>query len=526
MQTTFIKSAADLLPTNTAGSNSKSGSNPTSSATSFQQQFRQELANQQTAKSTPVSQPAPATNNARTATENKTENDKAKQVADEEQKDDTPPTPQATALSSLLQQLMPVAKAPGTEAQTDEQPDQTVRETRNNAEAVHADASVSPGSISALTPATAQAMREPGKLIADPGQPDNSASLASVSALIPATPPTMREPGKLIADPGQPAKSDTLTPTNVQAMREPGKLIADPGNPDAGNSSALAFPGQALRTDISDTAKQTPALTAAALAAAGQASQRSGNAVEKSLDEPLDAMKKTTPGDANSLSDLKQNKVDDKSIALQAGAAGQKTEERLSFANTLRSISQEQNTTAIPATVTQASPGFTSYVQTEQAIRPVQIPVGVHQSGWDKAIGEHVISMAASKLQQAELSLNPPELGPLKIILSLNQDQANATFITAQPEVRQALEASMPKLRDMMNDAGMQLAGFNVQTQSSPSGQDLGQRQGQQQANTGFQPENSPRRNSEIVRNDAETTRSTTTAGRARTIPGAVDTFA
>ncbi len=486
MQTTFIKSAADLLPTNTAGGNSKSGSNPTSSATSFQQQFRQELANQQTAKSTPVSQPAPATNNARTATENKTENDKAKQVADEEQKDDTPPTPQATALSSLLQQLMPAAKAPGTEALTDEQPDQTVRETRNNAEAVHADASVSPGSISALTPATAQAKREPGKLIADPGQPD---------------------------------KSDTLTPTNVQAMREP-------GNPDAGNSSALAFPGQTLRTDISDTAKQTPALTAAALAAAGQASQRSGNAVEKSLDEPLDAMKKTTPGDANSLSDLKQNKVDDKSIALQAGAAGQKTEERLSFANTLRSISQEQNTTAIPATVTQASPGFASYVQTEQAVRPVQIPVGVHQSGWDKAIGEHVISMAASKLQQAELSLNPPELGPLKIILSLNQDQANATFITAQPEVRQALEASMPKLRDMMNDAGMQLAGFNVQTQSSPSGQDLGQRQGQQQANTGFQPENSPRRNSEIVRNDAETTRSTTTAGRARTIPGAVDTFA
>jgi flagellar hook-length control protein FliK len=496
MQTTFIKSAADLLPTNTAGGNSKSGSNPTSSATSFQQQFRQELANQQTAKSTPVSQPAPATNNARTATENKAENGNAKQVADEEQKDDTPPTPQATALSSLLQQLMPAAEVPGTEA---------------------------------LTPATAQTMREPGKLIADPGQPDNSGSLASFSALIPATTPTMREPGKLIADPGQPDKSDSLTsisaltPATAQAMREPGKLIADPGNPDAGINSALAFPGQALRTDISDTARPTQTLTSeAALSAARQASQRPDNVTEKGLDEPLRTMKKTILGDANSLSDLKQNKVDDKSIALQAGAAGQKTEERLSFANTLRSISQEQNTTAIPATVTQASPGFASYVQTEQAVRPVQIPVGVHQTGWDKAIGEHVISMAASKLQQAELSLNPPELGPLKIILSLNQDQANATFITAQPEVRQALEASMPKLRDMMNDAGMQLAGFNVQTQSSPSGQG----QGQQQANTGFQPENSPRRNSEIVRNDAETTRSTTTAGRARTNPGAVDTFA
>ncbi|NDI86657.1 flagellar hook-length control protein FliK [Undibacterium crateris] len=215
-------------------------------------------------------------------------------------------------------------------------------------------------------------------------------------------------------------------------------------------------------------------------------------------------------------------KPDEKSAAT-LNALTQKSEEKLSFANSMRvAISKEQESTALPASVTQASPGFASYVQTEQAVRPVQIPIGVHQTGWDKAIGEHVISMAASKLQQAELSLNPPDLGPLKIILSLNQDQANATFITAQPEVRQALEASMPKLRDMMNDAGMQLAGFNVQTQSSPSGQ--GQGQGQQQAS--FQPENSIRRNSEIVRNDAETTRSTTTVGRARTNPGAVDTFA
>ncbi|MBC3932731.1 flagellar hook-length control protein FliK [Undibacterium sp. CY22W] len=423
---------------------------------------------------------------------------------------------------------MPAAEVPGTEALTPATA-QTMREPgKLIADPGQPDNSGSLASVSALIPATTPTMREPGKLIADPGQPENNRSLASVSGLIPATTPTMREPGKLIADPGQPDKSDSLTPISAltpataQAMREPGKLIADPGNPDAGINSALAFPGQALRTDISDTAKQNQVLTAAALAAAGQASQRPDNVTEKGLDEPLRTMKKTIPGDANSLSDLKQNKVDDKSIALQAGAAGQKTEERLSFANTLRSISQEQNTTTIPATVTQASPGFASYVQTEQAVRPVQIPVGVHQSGWDKAIGEHVISMAASKLQQAELSLNPPELGPLKIILSLNQDQANATFITAQPEVRQALEASMPKLRDMMNDAGMQLAGFNVQTQSSPSSQG----QGQQQANTGFQPENSPRRNSEIVRNDAETTRSTTTAGRARTNPGAVDTFA
>ncbi|MBC3934922.1 flagellar hook-length control protein FliK [Undibacterium sp. CY7W] len=309
-------------------------------------------------------------------------------------------------------------------------------------------------------------------------------------------------------------------------MRESDKLIADPGNPDAGNTSALAFPVHALRTDISDTVKQnqTQSLGSAVVpSATGQPPLRSGSANDQVADESAQAAKKTALTDTKALSELNPAQNDNKAGAVQSGITGQKSEEHLSFVSQLRNT-QEQAATAIPAAATQATTGFAAYVQTEQAVRPVAIATGVHQSGWDQAIGEHVISMAASNLQQAELTLNPPELGPLKIILSLNQDQANATFITAQPEVGQALEASMPKLRDMMNDAGMQLAGFNVQTQTSASGQ--GQGQGQQQANADFRSDNSLRRSTEMMRNDAETTRSATTVGRARANVGAVDTFA
>jgi flagellar hook-length control protein FliK len=90
----------------------------------------------------------------------------------------------------------------------------------------------------------------------------------------------------------------------------------------------------------------------------------------------------------------------------------------------------------------------------------------VGSNGWDQAVGQKVVWMVAGGKQTAELTLNPPDLGPMKIVLSVHNDQASAQFTAAQPEVREALESAMPKLRQMMSDAGVQLAGFSVGTQT------------------------------------------------------------
>lgn len=88
----------------------------------------------------------------------------------------------------------------------------------------------------------------------------------------------------------------------------------------------------------------------------------------------------------------------------------------------------------------------------------------VGSPAWDQALGQKVVWMVAGEQQSASLTLNPPDLGPLQIVLNVSNSQANATFIAAQPEVRQALEAAMPKLRDMLSDAGIQLGQANVST--------------------------------------------------------------
>ncbi|MFZ6725990.1 flagellar hook-length control protein FliK [Undibacterium sp. MH2W] len=100
---------------------------------------------------------------------------------------------------------------------------------------------------------------------------------------------------------------------------------------------------------------------------------------------------------------------------------------------------------------------------------PIAQPFGT--SGWDKAVGQKVLWMVGESIHSAELSLNPPDLGPLQVVLKVTNEHASASFMCAQPEVREALEASMPKLRQMMSDAGIQLSGFSVNTQASNQGQ-------------------------------------------------------
>jgi flagellar hook-length control protein FliK len=97
-----------------------------------------------------------------------------------------------------------------------------------------------------------------------------------------------------------------------------------------------------------------------------------------------------------------------------------------------------------------------------QAVERLTPPVG--SQDWDQAVGQKVVWMAAGGMQSASLTLNPPDLGPLQVVLHVNNDQADATFITAQPEVKQALEAAMPKLREMMDAAGIQLGQATVNT--------------------------------------------------------------
>ncbi len=104
------------------------------------------------------------------------------------------------------------------------------------------------------------------------------------------------------------------------------------------------------------------------------------------------------------------------------------------------------------------------------------VPTPVGHPTWPQDVGNRIVWMAGKDLGKAELVLTPPHLGRMEISLSLNGDQASASFVTASPAAREALEQALPKLREMMSQAGIDLSQANVSTNNA--GQQTAQEQG------------------------------------------------
>ncbi|MFO7602361.1 MAG: flagellar hook-length control protein FliK [Gammaproteobacteria bacterium] len=86
---------------------------------------------------------------------------------------------------------------------------------------------------------------------------------------------------------------------------------------------------------------------------------------------------------------------------------------------------------------------------------------------WAQGIGERVQWLIQQNLQGAEIRLNPPELGLLEVKLRLNAEQGTQIqFSSPNGSVREALEAAIPRLREMFAENGLSLGDVNVSHQS------------------------------------------------------------
>lgn len=90
------------------------------------------------------------------------------------------------------------------------------------------------------------------------------------------------------------------------------------------------------------------------------------------------------------------------------------------------------------------------------------LPARVGTPAWDNQVGQKIVWMVAGGDQSAELTLNPPDLGPMQVVLNVSGDQASVTFTASQLEVRQALENALPRLREMMGESGITLGDASV----------------------------------------------------------------
>jgi flagellar hook-length control protein FliK len=97
-----------------------------------------------------------------------------------------------------------------------------------------------------------------------------------------------------------------------------------------------------------------------------------------------------------------------------------------------------------------------------------QLTVGMpfQQAQWGEAVAERVMWMSSQGLQEAEIHLNPAELGPMQVKVSLVADQAHVSFVVSNASVREALDQSAIRLREMFNGEGLNLVDVDVSDQS------------------------------------------------------------
>lgn len=97
---------------------------------------------------------------------------------------------------------------------------------------------------------------------------------------------------------------------------------------------------------------------------------------------------------------------------------------------------------------------------------PLSISTPVRDQNWTGELGQKIVWLATNDKQTAQLTLNPPQMGPVEISLNLDKGNATATFVSANAEVRDTIESALPRLREMLASAGIELGQANVSAES------------------------------------------------------------
>jgi flagellar hook-length control protein FliK len=103
-----------------------------------------------------------------------------------------------------------------------------------------------------------------------------------------------------------------------------------------------------------------------------------------------------------------------------------------------------------------------------------QETISMFRKDFNVAVKDKVMLMISQKLQQFDITLDPPELGNMQVRVNLQGEQAVVSFIVQSQQTKDALEQNMHKLRELLAEQGVDVGDANVEQQSQQSTNDEG----------------------------------------------------
>jgi flagellar hook-length control protein FliK len=103
-----------------------------------------------------------------------------------------------------------------------------------------------------------------------------------------------------------------------------------------------------------------------------------------------------------------------------------------------------------------------------------QLPVQTPHFG--ERFAQQITVLVEHGLQQARLSVNPPELGPIDVRISFKHDEASVQLASQHGAVREVMVEALPRLRELIESSGLRLNDSGVfaqlpQREQAASGQ-------------------------------------------------------
>lgn len=237
-----------------------------------------------------------------------------------------------------------------------------------------------------------------------------------------------------------------------------------PASPDtmATNASTVSV----VATDPANTRMTRPAATAdaafvdtspAAVARSATAGTRTGAAGEKP--EPVG-----TESASDASLDAQPATTDIPSVASSDAPARTPGADSLLARSTADFAAQLAHARGVP------SAGATQAADAAGASAPAANPT-LHRSDVSTSIGDalfpgrfaaEVALLGTTGIERAEIRLQPRELGPVRVELSMSGESTRIAFSAVQPETRQAIEQSLPILKDLLAERGLTLGEASV----------------------------------------------------------------
>ena len=246
-----------------------------------------------------------------------------------------------------------------------------------------------------------------------------------------------------------------------------------------------------LQKDLPDNS--TPGDAASILAALGLVTQKpGGNAdtalpdngkINKTASDALTELQISTSAGSALKTEGKAEPLRAEPALTGAPAAGDKPA-RIAVAafaapNAEPIIAKTNLADTLPNTISEPAgntPGNAHNLQLNRDV-PLALSTPIRDQSWTTDFAQKIVWLATNDKQTAQLILNPPHMGPIEITLNLDKSNASASFVSANAEVRNAIETALPRLREMFASAGIELGQTNVSAESF--GQQSGSGEGQ-----------------------------------------------